>query len=521
MKKLIVFFLLIFGLMACVGTGLANEYNAVTAVIDGKTADRVHLREEPSEQSKSLGLYFTGTTLTCDLSWRGREWTRVIVGSEAGYIKNEFLRFGPDQDKVKPKQPAGTVKTPKGSGWVNMRTEPSLEAHVAKQLYHGGTVTVLGQTAANWYYVKAGDQYGYILSDYLSVGGSSSSTPNGPYGTAVVDGLNSDRVHLRESASTGSKSLGLYFTGTQVLCQSDPGKEWVKVKIGSQTGYMSSGYLYRGSNPGSVRSKQPAAVVKNAGNWVNLRKEPSLSAAVASRLYNGDKVTVLGQTASGWYYVRSGDQTGYIMGDFLTVGGAASPSTPPSQGSSGDAIRAYKSVLQNQTAFFSAEDDQNMYLDQLADAFAEESGAPMVFTKFAVVDLDHERIPEVILWETVAGVNDYGFEVLHYEDGVVYGHAFGYRSLMELKKDGTFSFSSGAGDNGFGTVKFLKDEVTIDELTYCQSNDDSNGISYFVNHLPAAKNEFDSAMNKQQGKQNAAWYGITDANVQAMLPDPR
>ena len=479
-----------------------------TAVIDGLNSDRVHLRQLPSAGSKSLGLYFTGTKVQCK-SDPDEEWVKVTIGSQTGYMSSEYLYTGSNPGSIRSKQPTAAVKN--AGNWVNLRKEPSLGAAVASKLYNGNKVTVLGQTASSWYYVKAGDQYGYIMADYLSIGGSSSSTPNNPYGTAVINGQTSDRVHLRERSSTGSNSLGLYFTGTQVICESDPSKEWVKVKIGSQAGYMSSEYLYRGSNPGSVRSKQPTAVVKNAGNWVNLRKEPSLGAAVASKLYNGNKVTVLGQTASSWYYVKIGDQYGYITAEFLSVGGSASPS----QGSSGAALSAYKSVMQNNAAFFSADDNQNMYLDQLADSFAEDAGEPLAFTKFAVVDLDHDGIPEVILWETVNGVVDYGFEVLHYQDGVVYGYSFVYRALMQLKVDGTFSFSSGAADSGFGTVKFNKDAYTIDEVTYSQSSNDSNNnfiVTYFVNHSPATANDFNLAVDNQGKKNDVAWYGFTDAN---------
>ena len=45
--------------------GMAEPAQNVPAVIDGENADRVHLRAGPSVQSKSLGIYFTGTELLC------------------------------------------------------------------------------------------------------------------------------------------------------------------------------------------------------------------------------------------------------------------------------------------------------------------------------------------------------------------------------------------------------------------------------------------------------------------------
>ena len=55
---------------------------------------------------------------------------------------------------------------------------------------------------------------------------------------AIIDGKTSDRVHLRAGRSTRSESLGLYFTGTRVLCEPEPQGDWVAVPIGSQTGYI-------------------------------------------------------------------------------------------------------------------------------------------------------------------------------------------------------------------------------------------------------------------------------------------
>lgn len=121
------------------------------------------------------------------------------------------------------------------------------------------------------------------------------SLAHGDFGRAVVDGKTSDRVHLREGPSTESKSYGLYFTGTEAVLETDPGEEWVLITIGRQTGYMKAEFLYTGNDPGSLQNKQPTAVVKTTGSWVNLRREPNLTAPVESKQYHGDVVTFLGK----------------------------------------------------------------------------------------------------------------------------------------------------------------------------------------------------------------------------------
>ncbi|HML46826.1 MAG TPA: SH3 domain-containing protein, partial [Clostridia bacterium] len=276
--------------------------------------------------------------------------------------------------------------------------------------------------------------------------------------TAVIDGKTSDRVHLRKSATTESKSLGLYFTGTEVVCKPDARAEWIWVYIGQEAGYIKSEFLHFATDAGTVKSQQPSGTVKTpkGGGWVNLRVGPSLEYSVACKLYLGDSVTILGETAAHWYYVKAGAQYGYVMTDYVTMGAAASTVPDPA------ALSAYRSVLLNKEPFIRAFDHQSMNIDQLISTF---EGGSMEISRFAVVDMDRDGTPEVILSEMVNGF-EYGFEVLHVRDGVVYGYDFVARALSDLKTDGTFSFSSGAADNGFGTVRFAPYAYQSDDITY-------------------------------------------------------
>jgi uncharacterized protein YgiM (DUF1202 family) len=405
MKKKIVSLILLFALSACMNVGLALGIDYGTAIIDGRNADRVHLRERSAEGSSSLGLYFTGTEVRCESDPKA-EWVKVTVGSQIGYMKSEFLYRGSKPGSIRPKQPAAAVKNIKAGSWVNLRSEPSLRGAAAGKLYYGDSVTVLGETASNWYYVKAGDLYGYVMSDYLSAsGGSSADAPKDPFGKAVVDGRSADRVHLRERSSEGSNSLGLYFTGTEVMLKSDPNKEWVSVTIGSQSGYMKSEYLYRGTNPGSIHSKQPAASVKNvkAGSWVNLRSVPSLSGAVAGKLYNGDAVTVLGETAGNWCYVKTGSLLGYVMTDYLSIGGSVSPGEPSSKGYT---MLLYTDVPNNNSSvkiqypkFTGAGFDAlNALIYSKVKGFVPSGNTGLTIDYQAAVTLKNSKIVSIVFW---------------------------------------------------------------------------------------------------------------------------
>lgn len=140
-----------------------------------------------------------------------------------------------------------------------------------------------------------------------------------------IDGRNARKVHLRQEPSTKSKSLGLFYTGTPVIPLSSPTTGWFQVRIGDETGYVSATYL----NAVCPESKAPLAVMNNPNsNWAHLRSGASRQSQSIGRLYNDDIVYVLGELNSGWTYVQSGDQMGYVVSSFVknnTTTSAASP----------------------------------------------------------------------------------------------------------------------------------------------------------------------------------------------------
>ncbi|NLK74969.1 MAG: hypothetical protein GX288_06735 [Clostridiales bacterium] len=93
---------------------------------------------------------------------------------------------------------------------------------------------------------------------------------------------------------------------------------------------------------------------------------------------------------------------------------------------------------------------------------------------------------------------------------------------MDLKDDGSFSFSSGAADSGFGTMIFTEEGFTVDKISYSESSYDSDNnqiISYYVNHESATEEEFFSAINKQIEKPAVTWYDFNDGNIETLLSE--
>ena len=145
------------------------------------------------------------------------------------------------------------------------------------------------------------------------------------YGEAVVDAP-SGKLHLREEPTSDSDSMGLYFTGTQVTCKSDPDGDWVEVKIGRERGYMKGKYLKTGSRADKVSPRFQQGRI-DATNYARLRKGPSTEYQFICKMNDGDQVTVMGETDEHWYYVKYGREMGFVSSGLVRLGGSSSQSS--------------------------------------------------------------------------------------------------------------------------------------------------------------------------------------------------
>ena len=176
------------------------------------------------------------------------------------------------------------------------------------------------------------------------------------------------------------------------------------------------------------------------------------------------------------------------------------------------ALNSYQAVLENRLDLLDTDSNEDMSISQLGSSF----GIKMEVSKFAIVDLDNDNVPEVVL-NMSANNTDYYFVILRYQGEKVYGYALPYRAFSHLKIDGIFGFSSGASNHGFGTITFAENTYSIDKITYCEPHTDSNSkdtTSYFVEHKSATEEEFDKAFDDQNNKPNVTWYDYSEANIE-------
>lgn len=179
----------------------------------------------------------------------------------------------------------------------------------------------------------------------------------------------------------------------------------------------------------------------------------------------------------------------------------------------------YKAVLLNNGDFISTDmQNKKINLTNIKEVVTDDDSITVEATKFAVMDLDNDGQNEIMLWIQINGISDYGFEILRYQEGAVYGYTLQYREFMDLKTDGTFIFSEGAADLGIGKLSFSGNGYVIDKLYYSKSQYNSNNeleVQYIANGTPYSEEEFNNDMSHQGEKSNVKWYELTPGNVES------
>lgn len=149
--------------IAALLAALADDYGR--AVIDAGRDGWLRMRAAASAKSSMLGKYYTGTEVKLK-SDPNAEWVEVEIGRERGYMKSSYLRTGGAADRIAPAWKTGTVIA---TNWANMRYGPSTEYQFAGRVPEGETVTIMGLTDENWYYVKFDGEKGFISAKLIAL----------------------------------------------------------------------------------------------------------------------------------------------------------------------------------------------------------------------------------------------------------------------------------------------------------------------------------------------------------------
>lgn len=132
------------------------------AVNNPKQAERLHLREEASYSSKSLGRYYNGVRV--EVLDRGSEWTYVRIGELVGYMRTEFLDF--KEPFPESGMPVMEIYNPGKLANMKLRLQPDMNAEYDGVYKNGTKITLMGFTA-DWAHVICDGKMGFMRTEFL------------------------------------------------------------------------------------------------------------------------------------------------------------------------------------------------------------------------------------------------------------------------------------------------------------------------------------------------------------------
>lgn len=143
----------------------------------------------------------------------------------------------------------------------------------------------------------------------------------------------------------------------------------------------------------------------------------------------------------------------------------------------------------------------------------------MKIWEFSVADLDGDGQEEVILYVVGAAGDMGGKMILHRIDDAVCGYSTDNRTLVDLKTDGTYSYSdpTGLAETGIAAViGFSGDGYTVEKLA-CATGTYEGWDSFTLAQQSASEEEYMDMLSLQEQKPDAERHDFTAENIDAMF----
>ena len=167
---------------------------------------------------------------------------------------------------------------------------------------------------------------------------------------------------------------------------------------------------------------------------------------------------------------------------------------------SSDTIRKeLLNVIENKTSFLDANNQEVLLKDYQIPECVDYVFSPL---EYALVDFDGDKTEELVILD--ARKNFY--QILRYDKSTnkFYGYTMNIRSLIDLKTDGTFMQSSGAGINSISKLNFENGEIVFTELALKNDYDKE----YKINQKNAKPEDVKSFFDEWTALPTVSWTGI-------------
>lgn len=127
----------------------------------------MNIRTEPSAQAELAGKFYRGDVAEI-VSVEG-DWTQIASGNVTGYVKNEYLVYGMEANKLA--NEVCSLYATVNADALRLRSEPSEEADVVKTAANGDKLKVdkEAEFVDGWVAVQESGTTAYVSADYVEV----------------------------------------------------------------------------------------------------------------------------------------------------------------------------------------------------------------------------------------------------------------------------------------------------------------------------------------------------------------
>lgn len=171
----------------------------------------------------------------------------------------------------------------------------------------------------------------------------------------------------------------------------------------------------------------------------------------------------------------------------------------------------WEQILEGKSVF-NNEYGKAMNLQEFCEAMAQYSDIKVELLQYTVLDMDRDGTTELVLQILVNDQVDHGVLVLHQTDRDLQGYTMSLRQMMELKHDGSFSYS-GSVDDGIALAVFDGDGISYRTIANLEVDDDGQTVHYYADGKPITETEYDRILDKQDAKKNAVWIPYSGASA--------
>ena len=158
-------------------------------------------------------------------------------------------------------------------------------------------------------------------------------------------------------------------------------------------------------------------------------------------------------------------------------------------------------VISGANTFFSHDFEKTLTIDDYCSTYGMDDTVKI--TKYTIIDLDQDNVPEIVLGITENEQSDYGFLVLRFENGGVVGYDFTYRQMIDLKKDGTFGYLGGVADTGYARLNFTGN--SWEYIKICNVTETADTVMFFCNGQAVSEEAYWETVAEQDSKEEVEW----------------